>query len=279
MTVYQIADWAPLEGRLTELGRIPVGSLIAFDYKPYRLIEVRERPFDLWPENIQAEFARMGGTDPEAWWARVQCIRLQPDGHASGTRDRSRLVRACYSFHVLPEHYAVCHRCGDLPPCRETVMDRQVAEATAVMEQAMAIRPGDCHACGKPVTARHKAIVFPGVNLIRPDLPDGSVIFHGRHGECVNRAYRYDEQWAAAEPGRRRRFECAGRQVRHADGTLECTEGAGCPEANGPTGWVVHHQAYTWHRPGVATGDGECWCVSGDLTARIEQQMRDGTPA
>src|SRR6185312_8341072 len=52
--------------------------------------------------------------------------------------------------------------------------------------------------------------------------------------------------------------------------------GAGCPEANGPTGWTVHHQAYTWHRPGIATGDGACWCTTGDLTARIEQQMRDG---
>jgi hypothetical protein len=26
----------------------------------------------------------------------------------------------------------------------------------------------------------------------------------------------------------------------------------------------------------VWTGDGECWCTSGDLTARIAQQMRDG---
>lgn len=278
MATYQVAGWTPLGAGIgTELGRIPIGSLIAFDYRPYRLTEVRERAFDLWPENIQAEHARMGSPDPETWWARVQTIRLQPDGQASGTKDLHRLVRANYRLHVLPEHYAVCHRCGDLPPCRETVMDRLVAEATTVMEQALALRPGDCHACGKPVTIRHKAISFPGANLIRPDLPDGTVVFHLKKSDCANAAYFYDQKWAAAEDGRRRRLQCDGRQVLHADGTLECSEGAGCPEARGRVAWPVSHRSSTTHRPGVWTGDGDCWCTTGDLTARIEQQMRDGT--
>jgi hypothetical protein len=279
MTTYQMQGWTPLEcHRPTEIGKIPIGSLIAFDYRPHRLIEVHERAFDLWPPAIQAEFERESRSGPESWWARVQTIALQPDGRP-GAKASHRLVRAHCRLHVLPEHYAVCHRCGELPPCREQVMDRQVAEATAVMDQAMALRPGDCHACGKPVTGRHKAILFPGPNLIRPDLPDGTVIFHGRHGECVNAAYRYDERWAAAEPGRRRRFECGGRQVKHADGTIDCTEGADCPEATGPTGWTVRHREYAWHRPGVWTGDGDCWCTTGGLTARIEQQTRDGEVA
>jgi len=204
MSTYQVEAWTPLESHFsTEIGKIPIGSLIAFDYRPYRLTEVRDRAFDLWPAEIQAEYAQMGGTDPDTWWARVQTIRLQPDGRHEA-KGLHRLVRAHYRLHVLPEHYAVCHRCGDLPPCREAVVDRQVAEATKVMDQAMALRPGDCHACGEPVTGRHKAISFPGPNLIRPDLPNGTVVFHGRHGECGNSAYRYDERWAAAEPGRAR---------------------------------------------------------------------------
>jgi hypothetical protein len=272
--IYQVEGWRPQGTWSVELGRIEIGSLIAFDYKPYRLIEVRDRAFDLWPENIQAEFHRMNGKDPETWWARVQSMRLQPDGQAAA-KGLQRLVRACYSLDVLPEHYAVCHRCGDLPPCRETVMDRQVAEHAAVMDERMAILPGHCLGCGEKITGRMGVHRFLGENLWRPDLGENSAVFHARRA-CYDQAYRYDEQWAKAQPGRHRRFVCTGDQIRHAEGTLTCTAGDSCPEAGGPTGWTVHHHSFIWHRPGVWTGDGDCWCTAASAVERLEQQMRDG---
>lgn len=70
----------------------------------------------------------------------------------------------------------------------------------------------------------------------------------------------------AAEPGRRRKLYCKGRRRDHYDGTWDCTLGAEC------TG-DVQHESGEWHQPGRGLTSG-CWCVSGDVTARIEAQMR-----
>jgi hypothetical protein len=42
-----------------------------------------------------------------------------------------------------------------------------------------------------------KAVRFPGPNLWRPDLGDGSAVFHDRK-ECSHDVSRYRGQWEAA---------------------------------------------------------------------------------
>lgn len=262
--------WAPREGRPTTITEIPAGSLVAHDYQPHRLLEAGGRPFDLWPEEYRRAFTERHedhtrhGTPmpaPEQWCSRPVVLVLQRDG-VSGGRPEHRLRPAHASMYVLPEHYAICHRCGELPPCRETVLDRAVAEQCARMAQLMAIAPGHCLGCGQRITHRMNAHRFAGANLWRPDLGDDSAVFHARR-DCSRAAAEYDAAWAAAEPGRRCRLFCEGLLRHHFDGSAQCSEGESCPGD-------VGHGGVEYHRPGQSSAAG-CWCVSGDLAARLDR--------
>lgn len=266
--------WRPREGWPQRLDEIPLGSIIAFDRQPYRLIETSERPYDLWPEqyktvhaNYAAQCTALGWNTPDhaTWRARPLVYVLQRDGQPAA-KLRHRLAPARSLFYVLPEHYGLCHRCGEVPPCREVEIDRATARETERMERLMSILPGHCLGCGQAVTHRHEAFRYPGPNLWRPDLGDDSAVFHAARSrrECRAAVADYDHQWASAAPGRRRRFACEGNFTVHADGSRDCTSGEHCPllaAFDAGHREDVQHSLFVTHRRGVY-GAGDCWCLA-----------------
>ncbi len=179
------------------------GVLVIWDRRPHRIIELAERPLDLWGEKHEMRYAAAldywdrypRGDRPEkaTWDGRPYVFVLQPDGKPQ-EKPLHLIGPANHSWDVLPEHYAICSACGELPPCQHEVneqeADRQAARADVVMD----IPPGHCLGCGEFVTRRQQAARFPGPNLWRPDMPEHSAVFHARQ-ECSGEVERYRRQW------------------------------------------------------------------------------------
>lgn len=244
----------------TSAGKLAPGQIVIFEREPYRVIETRPVDTVDWPAKYLDSWTEHGCPEPETWYQRPVVVVLRDERD-----DTAKAVHlqcpASLRWSTLPEHYAVCRRCGEIPPCSD-VHNAKIAErAGERFEQQMAIMPGSCHACREPITSRQKYYRFDGPNLIRPDLGDGSAMFHLR-GSCRSDLKAYDRRWAAAEPGRRRSFYCEGNLTHHHDETASCSN-LECPSTE------VEHRYVEWHRPGVYAKWSGCWCVSGDLAARI----------
>jgi hypothetical protein len=146
------------------------------------------------------------------------------------------------SWHVVPEQYAVCVKCGEPSPCREYEQEVQAQREMAAAEKEMALPSGYCPACREPISTRQKTHRFPGANLLNPlGAPD--VEFHTRR-QCRYGAARYEEMWVSADPRRERSLltlKCAGTIVTHADGSAECVgrDGEDCPNI------YAHHSRLT----------------------------------
>lgn len=185
------------------------GMVVILNRAPYRIVEIREKPDDLWPEKYEtawkAEFDEWARTPtdkpaPQRSTCRYRPVNVVvvPDG---GGAEEHRVGPASHVFDVLPEHYAVCRSCGELPPCREEEVEKATAAGMTKALRIMAIQPGACMGCGETISGRQKAVSFPGPNLWRPDLADGSVRFHAR-SECESWVSQYRKQWqAAGRPG------------------------------------------------------------------------------
>lgn len=157
-------------GEKRHYGPPPVGHLIAYRDKVWRVLDTIGSQILLQPDDSDtAELHDLEGD--KQWWR------------------------------ILPEHHAVCSRCGEPMPCRHL---RQMSQANAALKRArrlMAIPEGACWACEKPISARQKAVTFPGDNLRLPGGPP--VMFHAGIQECRIDAIRYqDDEWVKAEPGR-----------------------------------------------------------------------------
>jgi hypothetical protein len=262
------SEWRPEQRDVHRepMAEIEPGAIVLYERKPYRVATATmDDPLN-WPESTREKWIEDGAPDPATWHRRPYTVSVHPVEEPDakplwlGASARSW-------WYVAPEHYSICRLCREIPPCAHAHAAKVMEDAAGKMGQVLSILPGCCHCCGNPVTRREKTILFEGPNLIRPDLGDDSALFHLRQS-CNWAAYRYDVRWAAAVEGRRRKLYCAGRRRDHYDGTWDCTLGAEC------TG-DVQHESSEWHQPGRGLTAG-CWCVSGDLTARIEQQMRDG---
>lgn len=240
--------------------RLTPGNLVIYERAPYRVVEVRERDHTDWPQNYLDRWRERHCPDPATWDYRPMVVvaRHEPE---PASEPLHLLAPGSHYWTLLPEHYAVCRLCGELPPCREIHTEAVMAVAAAKMEGLMAIMPGCCHSCREPVTRRQKTILFEGANLLRPDLTDDSVVFHLREA-CRWGAERYDARWAAADPERRRKLFCEGRARNHHDGSFDCTEDPHCPGR-------VNHRSEEWHTPGGERYTSGCWCVSGDLAGRL----------
>jgi hypothetical protein len=178
--------------------------LVIFDRKAYRIVETREIPEDLWDEEFEKAFedaceawslTPRNWPRPEkaTWHDRPVMVVVRPEGQPEA-KPIHLLAAASYQWDVLPEHYAVCRSCGELPPCQHEIDENNVAAAMDRAEDLMAIQPGCCLGCTEPITHRMKAVRFPGPNLWRPDLGDNSAVFHAR-SECADDVERYRRQW------------------------------------------------------------------------------------
>jgi hypothetical protein len=208
-TVQRRHEIAANEQRMREHNpQLQPGMIVILGRAPWRVVEIREKPQDLWPagfeqrwtEDVEA-WKRYGhGEEPQraTWRHRPFNVVVVPDG---GGAEEHRIGPASYEWDVLPEHYAVCRSCGELPPCREEELDEATNRTMTETLRLMAIPAGACMGCGETISGRQKSLAFPGPNLWRPDLPDGTVRFHAR-GECYGWVRDYGEQWeAAGKPG------------------------------------------------------------------------------
>jgi len=179
------------------------GVIVVFQRKPWIIVAIDERSSDLWGEKFEAHWAAAveawerypRGERPcrETWTGRPFAFQVVP---ASSPTDKPLHLMApgSHGWTVLPEHYAVCVSCGELPPCRHEIAEDEADRQMAIAEVRMEIPAGACLACGEAITGRQKSQRFPGPNLWRPDLADGSAVFHARQ-ECASDADRYARQW------------------------------------------------------------------------------------
>ena len=126
-------------------------------------------------------------------------VFLQPDDdpNAEGETIHSRERQG---WRVLPEHYAVCSRCGEPMPCRELRGQWRANWELKRARELMSIPEGACWYCRKPISSRQRSVTFPGDNLKLPGGPP--VMFHIGIYECRRSALDYQEKWVKAEPGR-----------------------------------------------------------------------------
>lgn len=250
---------------------LTVGTIIVWERRPYRIAESTPRPLTDWKPAYIEGWEKAGRPDPATWRYRPFILVLTPE-YAPGLEFRQRLESpGNYYWTVLPEHFAVCRLCNELPPCSHEWGESVLRHARVEMEAALRIIPGCCLGCGEPITSRQKRILFEGPNLARPDFADDTAVFHARHS-CRSEARAYDDRWAAAEPGRARKLFCEGHVRHHYDGTVECSQGVECPGA--VAGELVDHRGAEWHRlVGGSRYTSGCWCVSGDVTARAENPL------
>ncbi|MFJ8345099.1 hypothetical protein ACIQ9J_01725 [Streptomyces sp. NPDC094153] len=179
--------------------------LVVFQRAPYRVVEVREIPPDVWGEKwhqaFKEELARWDShpwgdrPTPATWRDRPVSVVLRPAERPEAKSVHLR-GRASFRWDVLPEHYAVCRACGELPPCSHELTEEKVRAQMILTEELMSVPPGHCLSCGEAITSRMKAVRFPGPNLWRPDLGDDSAVFHARR-ECAYDVNRYREQLQA----------------------------------------------------------------------------------
>jgi hypothetical protein len=215
----------------------PVGALIAYQRRPYRVLSHDPLHQAQWPDHEHEAWIKAGM--PDDWRDGPVTVALQPlpEGDPIGGRVWSH-SRSCW-YKLLPEHYAVCVICGELAPCREITARASALREMERLDKLMDILPGCCWACAEPITHRQHAITFDGPNLLLPTAPPAPS-FHLRLA-CRGAAARYEQQWIDADPTRRRSLltlSCAGQMVWHADGTRECvgTVGSACPHLD------AHHQ-------------------------------------
>jgi hypothetical protein len=186
--------------------QLAIGMLVVWDRKPYRVIEIRERPEDLWPARFEEGFAqavlnwdigdpKWRGDRPEraTWVYRPVNVAVVPATQPMA-KPLHLLGPARQRWDVLPEHYAVCVACGELPPCSHELTEDSIDLELAKSAELMRVEPGCCLGCTEPITSRMKAVRFPGPNLWRPDFGDGSAVFHAR-GECSDYVDRYRKQF------------------------------------------------------------------------------------
>ncbi len=255
------------------------GQIVIAERRPFRIDRIRELPTDKWPERFVKAWQDRGMPDAATWWERPFLVTGFWEDSTEDTRGHSTTAPASHSWDVLPEHYAVCRHCGELPPCSHVHNERIMDRATERMAEDMAILPGVCHGCREPISSRQKSFTFPGENLIRPDLGDHTAIFHTRN-RCLWELRKYDKRWATAETDRMPLFFCEGTLVHHFDGTPECDNEA-CG-AKGELVGLVDHRCQIWHNPGTpermydamrdfggnpGAGNAGCWCLEGAVAS------------
>lgn len=198
-----------------------VGTIVVLDREPWRVLEITERPEDLWPTRYETEWRRLVAVweereaeriagNPYPWgkpreprrkpvraeWSDRPIVIVLQHVERPNSMPRHGLSRVSTDWRTLPEHYSVCRLCRELPPCRHEETEETVAAEIGKADRLMGIPRGACLGCGEAITSRMKATRFPGPNLWRPDWGTDSAVFHARQQEeCSNGVWRYEKQW------------------------------------------------------------------------------------
>ena len=229
--------WSPAMTERSVAARAPIGSIIALNRKPWRVVEHAEILPGDWDEESRETWLRMNTPDPWPHAPYKLVLTPMPEGPQYLALIRPwQYVR----WNILPEHYAVCVSCGELAPCREHQRTQFAAEQMKKTEHEMRLLPGCCPACQEPITSRQQTIDFPGEYIFNPLAPSDP-IFHTR-SKCSGAAARYEKAWVAADPSRGRSLltmSCEGHVIVHGDGSAECHGTEECPNIH------ARHRAYS----------------------------------
>lgn len=218
MTLYAIrsyerwaSDQPDLESSLTT--DLTPGQIVIWGKAPFRIISAEDLNPGNWPTEYEQAWETAGRPDISTWPQRPIRLLVQRDTDPTDPQ-RSGIVPGHGRWVILPEHYSVCRSCGELPPCPEVFTDRVMAVESSRIDFEMRLVHGMCHGCGKPVTAREHTTLFPGDNLVRPDLGPNTAVFHTRR-HCLPILLAYQDRWLAVDPTREPRVGADGtRKVR-----------------------------------------------------------------
>ena len=208
-------DWPEHNDDGTHI-HLEAGQTVVLDRQPWQILEIHEYPEREWPESYR-----------KAWREHVELWRHSENLYSSGgpsaslTPERSDFYKrpmilvlrnenfprsapkhwcapASHDWQVLPEHYAVCRTCGELPPCHngEYRWDGGPRKSEHNSGVGLIVPPGCCMGCAELIRPRVRTVRFPGPNLWYPDLGYGSAVFHARTA-CADQVDCYRMQWRA----------------------------------------------------------------------------------
>ncbi|MFE5830473.1 hypothetical protein ACFQ67_09615 [Streptomyces sp. NPDC056488] len=206
-------DWPDEGGEGTHL-RLRAGSIVVLDRQAWRVLEITGYPGDHWPEAYEKAWR----DHVELWWhanelrrANNQAVKPAPERAEFYKRPVVLVLRndnlprsapkhwcapASQDWQVLPEHYAVCRACGELPPCHHGEYPRE--EGPRRPEQSggipFLVPKGCCMGCAEQIKPRMRTVRFPGPNLWYPDLGEDTAVFHAR-SSCEDQVECYRARW------------------------------------------------------------------------------------
>ncbi|MFI1419745.1 hypothetical protein ACH4VX_17470 [Streptomyces sp. NPDC020731] len=208
-------DW-PDEGDNGTHMRLRAGSIVVLDRQGWRILEINGYPNDWWPDSYEKAWR----DHVELWWhanelrrANNQAVKPAPERAEFYKRPVVLVLRnenlprstpkhwcapASHDWRVLPEHYAVCRACGELPPCHHGEYRWEGGPRWPEQDGGipLMVPEGCCMGCAEPVRPRVRTVRFPGPNLWYPDLGEDTAVFHARTS-CADQVDRYRMQWQA----------------------------------------------------------------------------------
>lgn len=96
------------------------GHIVIADRRPLRILTIRELKWGQWTKRFMEAWEALdaGDLDPDAWPNRPFEFECRWDDVSKEAQIELVDAAANFVWAVLPPHYAVCHLCGELPPCR-----------------------------------------------------------------------------------------------------------------------------------------------------------------
>ncbi|MFE0651815.1 hypothetical protein ACFVZH_24815 [Streptomyces sp. NPDC059534] len=211
-------NWPDEDGKGTHL-RLRAGSIVVLDRRAWRVLEITGYPDNSWPKSYEKAWR----DHVELWWhanelrrAENQALKPAPDRAEFYRRPVVLVLRdenlprsavkhwcapASLDWQVLPEHYAVCRACGELPPCHHGEYcpeggPRRPEQSGGI---PLIVPEGCCMGCAEQIKPRMRTVRFPGPNLWYPDLGDDTAVFHSR-SSCEDQVEYYRAQWQSEYP-------------------------------------------------------------------------------
>ncbi|MFI8194614.1 hypothetical protein ACIF8T_38900 [Streptomyces sp. NPDC085946] len=206
-------DW-PDEGDNGTHMRLRAGSIVVLDRQAWRILEINGYTGDRWPDSYEKAWR----DHVELWWhanelrrANNQVAKPAPERTEFYKRPVILVLRnenlprstpkhwcapASHDWQVLPEHYAVCRACGELPPCQHGEYRWEGGPRWPEQNGGipLMVPEGCCMGCAEPIKPRMRTVRFPGPNLWYPDLGEDTAVFHAR-AACADQVDCYRMQW------------------------------------------------------------------------------------